>query len=295
MRAILRGLAVVATIGVLSCRTAPAPMADDAGSPSRVATNSPEPSTGCRPGEATALGGERRQLVVDGVLRTYLIDAPGGAADVPRPLVLAFHGFRHSAAGLRSGIGLAERAAAGALVAIHPDGQEGVSLLNHVGRGWDTSPEETRDLAFVRALLDTIEQERCIDRRRIFATGFSNGAFLANLLGCQLADRLAAVAPVAGARALDACQPASPVPIMFFHGTADEIVPPRLTVAARSWWRRANHCGDGDEPRDGCEVARDCGADVVFCGGPQAHTWPPDATRRIWEFFQAHPRREPAG
>lgn len=295
MTAALRVLAAVATIGVLSCRTAPVPMADDDGAPTDVAAVPPVPSAGCHPGEATALTGERRQVVVEGDPRSYLIDAPGGAADIPRPLVLAFHGFRHSAAGLRAGIGLAERAAAGAFVAVHPDGQEGVALLNQVGRGWDTRPEETRDLTFVRAMLDTIEQERCIDRRRIFATGFSNGAFLSNLLGCQLADRLAAVAPVAGARALDACQPATPLPILFFHGTADHVVPSRLTVAARAWWRRANHCGDGDEPRDGCQAARDCAADLVFCAGPQAHTWPPDATKRIWEFFQAHPRREPAG
>jgi len=284
--------AVVAAIAVPSCHTNPAPSAEP--EPVGPAAMAPAPSAGCRAGDVAALVGERRQLVIDGDPRTYLIDASAGPADVPRPLVLAFHGFRHSAAGLRSGIGLAERAAAGEFVAIHPDGREGVSLLNSVGRGWGTAPDETRDLAFIGALLDTIEQERCIDRRRIFATGFSNGGFLANLLGCRLADRLAAVAAVAGARALDSCQPAAPIPILFFHGTADQVVPWRLTVAARAWWRRANHCGDSDEPRDGCQAARDCAADVVVCEGPQAHAWPADATRRIWEFFATHPRPDRA-
>lgn len=287
-------LAVIATIGVLACRTTPAPPAEDRAALNGAAAIPPAPSAGCRAGDVAVLVGERRQLVIDGEPRSYLIDAPAGAADVPHPLVLAFHGFRHSAAGLRSGIGLAERAATGAFVAIHPEGREGVSLLNSVGRGWDTGPDETRDLTFVRALLDTIEQERCIDRRRIFATGFSNGGFLANLLGCQLADRLAAVAAVAGARALDICQPAVPMPILFFHGTADEVVPKRLTVAARAWWRRANQCGDGDELRDGCQAARDCAADVIVCEGPQGHTWPTDAIQRILEFFEAHPQYERA-
>ncbi len=241
-------------------------------------------------GELAPLAGERRTLVVDGERRSYLIDAPGGAADVPKPLVLAFHGFRHHAAGLRDGIGLAERAATGLLVAVHPDGHEGVELLGTTGRGWDTDPSQTRDLAFVRALLDAVEQERCIDRRRVFATGFSNGAFLANLLGCVLADRLAAVAPVAGARALDTCGAQAPLPILLVHGSADRVVPLGLSKAARGWWRTTNHCRGVDATRDGCEAAEDCAADVILCGGPQAHTWPPDTTDRIWRFFAAHPR-----
>jgi poly(3-hydroxybutyrate) depolymerase len=102
---------------------------------------------------------------------------------------------------------------------------------------------------------------------------------------------LAAVAAVAGARPLDACQPASPIPILFFHGRADQVVPPRLTTGAAAWWRRADGCGDGEDARDGCWAARDCAADVVVCTGPQGHAWPPDATARIWDFFRRHPRR----
>jgi polyhydroxybutyrate depolymerase len=252
----------------------------------------PRPSAGCRPGTLSALVGERRTIVVDGLERSYLIDAAAARADDPRPVVLAFHGFRHSAAGLRSGLGLVELAAVGELVALHVEGRDGVRLLEREGRGWDTAPGDVRDAAFVRAILDAVEAERCIDRRRVFATGFSNGGFVSNLLGCQLSDRLAAVAPVAGARALDTCAPAAPVPILFFHGASDRVVPPRLTVAARAWWRTANRCGAGDEPRDGCVASRDCAADVVVCEGPQAHAWPEDATRRIWAFFRAHPRRD---
>jgi polyhydroxybutyrate depolymerase len=249
-----------------------------------------DPSPGCRSGTREALVGVAREIVVDGVARRYLIDAAAGPADVALPLVLAFHGFRHSAAGLRSGLDLAGRAAAGQIVAVHPDGRDDVRLLDSVGRGWDIAPEDTRDVAFVRALLDATERERCIDRRRIFATGFSNGGFLSNLLGCQLGDRLAAIAPVAGARPLDACTPAAPVPVLFFHGTSDQVVPPRLTTAAAAWWRRANRCGAGDDDQGGCRAARGCAADVVVCEGTQGHSWPADASATIWRFFEQHPR-----
>jgi polyhydroxybutyrate depolymerase len=282
-------------IAVAACRTTPsaAPPAADTERAAAAAVAA-LPSTGCRSGTLPAtLVGERRTVIVDGLARSYLLDAAGGPADQPRPLVLAFHGFGHFAAGLRANLGFPELAARGELVAIHAEGRDGVKLLNRVARGWDIAPEDTTDVAFVRALLDDVERERCIDRRRIFATGFSNGGFLANLLGCQLADRLAAVASVAGGRALDACAPAMPMPILFFHGTADQVVPLRMTAAAAGWWRRANHCAESgdDELPAGCEAARDCAADVVVCKGSQQHVWPADATNRIWEFFQAHPRR----
>jgi len=290
----VRGLArlvVVAGLACAACRRAPetpGPSDRADGDPAAAAA---VPSRGCRSGELPALVGGAREVSVRGEVRRYLIDASAGRADVPRPLVLAFHGFRHSAAGLRAGLGLAEHAAAGELIAIHADGRDDVQLLDGVGRGWDIAPDETRDTAFVAAILDAIEGERCVDRRRIYATGFSNGAFFANLLGCTLADRLAAVAAVSGARPLDDCRPAAPIPILFFHGDADRIVPPRLTTGAAAWWRRIDGCGEGDDVRAGCQAARDCAADVVVCLGAQAHTWPNDATDRILEFFRRHPRR----
>ena len=283
---------VLVALAASACRSVPAPSADDVGTRDAAAEVAPAPSAGCRPGTAPALVAEARAITVDGAVRHYLIDAPAGPADAPRPLVLAFHGFRHSAAGFRAGSGFAERAAAGELIAVHADGRDDVHLLDGLGRGWDLAPEDTRDAAFVAALLDEIERDRCVDRRRIYATGFSNGAFFANLLGCRLADRLAAVAAVSGARPLDACRPAAPMPILFFHGTADRVVPERLTIGAAAWWRRANRCGEGDDVRDGCQTARECAADVVVCVGGQAHAWPADASGRIWDFFRSHPRRD---
>jgi polyhydroxybutyrate depolymerase len=285
-RLLVASLALAVLPALAACRGPTGP----SGAPV-LAVSGTRPSAGCGSGAAPALVGAARTLDVDGLTRHFLIDAPAGPADAALPLVLVFHGFRHSAAGLRDGLDFAARAASGALVAVHADGRDDVRLLDRVGRGWDIAPGDTRDTAFVRALLDTIERERCIDLRRIYATGFSNGGFLSNLLGCRLGDRLAAIAPVAGARPLDACTPPAPMPVLFFHGSADRVVPPRLTVGAAAWWRRANRCGDGDEARDGCRAANGCAADVVVCEGPQAHSWPEGASAAIWRFFEEHPRQ----
>jgi len=118
----------------------------------------------------------------------------------------------------------------------------------------------------------------------------SNGGFFTNLLGCALADRLAAIAPVAGALALARCTPARPVPVLLVHGRSDRIVRPELVRGARDWWAGIDGCGNPVE-RDGCAQYAGCAADVVYCEGPQAHRWPSDATERIWRFFQVHPRR----
>jgi polyhydroxybutyrate depolymerase len=233
-----------------------------------------------------AVVGDRRQLAG----RSYLVDAPAGPSDRPAPLVLALHGFRSDPEDMREGTGLAELARTDGVVVVYPRGHEGVELLGTTGVGWDMRPGETTDRDFLRALLDQLESERCIDRRRVYATGMSNGGFLASLLGCQLADRLAAVAPVAGALDLENCQPARPMPILLIYGSADNVVPPELIRRGVAWWVARDACGAAVSS-DGCTRWSSCAADVVACEGPQAHRWPADAAGRIWQFFAAHPRR----
>jgi polyhydroxybutyrate depolymerase len=249
------------------------------------ASASSDRSPGCRPGTFPAAAGERREI--DG--RTVLVDAPAGPADRPAPLVLALHGFRSDPADMRGGTGLAELARTDGVVVAYPQGHEGVALLGTTGVGWDMRPDQTTDRDFLRALLDQLERERCIDPRRVYATGMSNGGFLASLLGCQLADRLAAVAPVAGALDLGDCVPARPMPILLLYGSADEVVPPDLIRRGVAWWAGRNACG-APAPSDGCTRWTGCSADVVACEGPQPHRWPADATTKIWRFFAAHAR-----
>jgi poly(3-hydroxybutyrate) depolymerase len=63
------------------------------------------------------------------------------------------------------------------------------------------------DVPRIEALLDAIEALGCTDPDRVYATGVSNGGGFAARLGCELSDRIAAVAPVAGGyRALDAAR-----------------------------------------------------------------------------------------
>jgi polyhydroxybutyrate depolymerase len=83
------------------------------------------------------------------------------------------------------------------------------------------------DVAFLSAVLDEVEEQLTVDPLRIYLVGHSNGGFMAYRLACDLADRIAAVATLAGATWLDpqSCNPSEPVHILQIHGTNDAAVP----------------------------------------------------------------------
>ena len=90
---------------------------------------------------------------------------------------------------------------------------------------WFAAPvADNYDVAFISELLDHLESTLCIDQARVFSTGISNGAQMSSLLGCRLAGRIAAIAPVEGEEYLAPCD-GKPEPILAFHGTADPILP----------------------------------------------------------------------
>jgi len=82
------------------------------------------------------------------------------------------------------------------------------------------------DLDFVGEMLDKLASSYSIDVQRVYATGLSDGGLMAIRVGCHMADRIAAIAPV-GAEMLKgvACVPARRLPVMMINGTSDPIVP----------------------------------------------------------------------
>lgn len=84
----------------------------------------------------------------------------------------------------------------------------------------------TPDIQFLNRMLDKITTRYSVDTRRIYATGLGEGGFMALRMGCSMADRVAAIAPVAAAmpRMLN-CVPSRPVPTLLMNGTDDPIVP----------------------------------------------------------------------
>src|SRR5262249_9323452 len=149
---------------------------------------------------------------------------------------------------------------------------------------------------FIRAMIGQIEQEFPIDRRRIYATGISNGAMMSYRLACDASDIFAAVGIVSGALVSRSCSPRAAVSVIHIHGTADQNVPLAGGVGAKSltktmlpsvqdtisFWVSANGCKGTPTKSDtspGVRLTdfRDCrsGSEVAYYvidrGG---HSWP---------------------
>jgi poly(3-hydroxybutyrate) depolymerase len=235
-----------------------------------------------------------RTIDVDGLSRSYILDVPDTVeAGQAVPLLLDFHGFGHSAAGVWRVSGFRELGVRARFITVYPQGLD-VGLLGRVAPGWQIFAREgNRDIAFARALLDRIEAEYCIDRDRVYSTGFSNGAFLSHLLGCALSDRIAAIAPVSGGDLDLPCEPPRPVSVIIHHGRGDDVIDVARGRALFERWKRVAGC-PGERPRrgDACARAGDCrdGVEIAFCEFDGGHRWPPDATERIWTFLSDHPK-----
>jgi len=82
------------------------------------------------------------------------------------------------------------------------------------------------DVAFVDAMLAVLANRYSIDARRIYASGFSNGASFTSLLALEKSDRFAAIAAAAGVLGVQPRPAARPVPVLFSVGELDD----RFTV-----------------------------------------------------------------
>ena len=84
--------------------------------------------------------------------------------------------------------------------------------------------ENVDDIAYLSEVLDELGREFNVAASRVYFSGFSNGAAMAHRVGCEMAARVAAIAPVSGenefATSAD-CAPARPMPVLAIHGTAD--------------------------------------------------------------------------
>jgi polyhydroxybutyrate depolymerase len=75
-------------------------------------------------------------------------------------------------------------------------------------------------------MLDQMALKFSVDATRIYVTGLSEGGFMAMRVGCAMADRIAAIAPVGAAMPKSMiCLPSRPVPMVMINGTSDPVVP----------------------------------------------------------------------
>jgi polyhydroxybutyrate depolymerase len=152
--------------------------------------------------------------------RTYEQYVPASYDATPTPLVVDLHGYLSGAEGQAMMSDFGSFSETADFVVATPQGNGPLPYWNAVPHA-----DLPDDVQFVSDLIDDVSSRLCIDRARVYVAGLSNGAFLASLIACRLADTVAAVAAVAGLQLPADCKPARPIAILAIHGTADPFVP----------------------------------------------------------------------
>jgi polyhydroxybutyrate depolymerase len=178
--------------------------------------------TGGTGGEApTIFGGDRPvTLVVPSSVK------PG----VPAPLVLLLHGYSVDGTVQELYFQLAPLAQSRGFYYAHPNGtvdEGGKYFWNATDACCNFYGSDVDDSAYLASLIDEIQAAYDVDPKRIYLVGHSNGGFMSYRMACDHADKIAAIASLAGATYLDPadCNPSGPVSVLQIHGTEDSSVP----------------------------------------------------------------------
>lgn len=273
-----------------------------------------------------------RALTFAGRARTYTVHLPRGIGDeYALPLVIVLHGGGGNDDNAARMTRFSAQADKEEFIVVYPNGtgklQDRILTWNSGNCCGYARDNNVDDVGFIRALIEQLQREYPINPKRIYATGISNGGMMAYRLACELSDKLAAIAPVAGALNVE-CIPAQPVAVIAFHGAADQHVlydggapiskldpRPRTdnSVAfAISFWVKQNQCAASPQKlergKTTVETYSNCrnNAEVVlYTLKDFGHAWPQgargtiladdptaeiSATAVIWEFFAKHPK-----
>lgn len=288
----------------------------------------------CSPARARPAGQSTEHISSGGLDRTYLLYVPAAYhGDRPVPVVFDFHGYGSNGLQQLFYGDFRPQADKDGFVIVAPDGQ-GSGGNRHWNFGADAASVatgapapaagEADDVVLTLAILDHLESTMCIDAKRVYSAGMSDGGAMTAALACRASDRFAAFGPVAVVFYSPQCARARAVPIAAFMGTADPVVPfnggtvsccghPTVPAAPTSMagWATHNGCGashdDTLSPQvvlrrwDGCRAGADVRFYMIQGGG---HTWPGSAftpaqlglttmeisaSQTLWQFFAEHP------
>ena len=166
-------------------------------------------------------GQDYHEILHDGIYRSYYLSLPESLEE-PIPLIINMHGFGGNSLSQNWNTGMDEYALPLGIAVVYP---QGLNNSWNVGTFWDVNPYD--DINFISSLIDSIGYEYNVDMNRIYATGMSNGGYMAYELACELSDKIAAFGSVTGNFMLNdeqICNNNRETPIIHFHGTADAVV-----------------------------------------------------------------------
>ncbi len=258
----------------------------------------------CSPAKPATTGSSVQKLTVDGKRRDYSLNIPPNYDGTKAlPMVLTFHGRGSNATQQLLLTSFDTTSDKHDFILVAP---------NAIGGQWDLPlipGKATSDTAYITELVTALTQRLCVDKTRLYASGMSLGSAMTFALACAPKQTFAAFGGVGASFYRPVCNAAPPAPLIYFHGTADPVVPfeggkvagsPTGSITARvsganqnmADWAKHNGCtGDptvsdlGDTTRtiwSGCK--NNASVDYYRENGG-GHTWP-GASQLVADFTE---------
>lgn len=196
----------------------------------RLTPGATRPNLPNSPAQPLTPGEHTRTIPVGDLQRRYRVHVPKQYDSAKAtPVVVVYHGGGGNPESMVRLSGMNTKSDAAGFLVAYPfgsgvDPDRGLTFNGGDCCGY-AMVQKIDDVAFTRAMLDDLATVANVDTDRVYATGLSNGGIMAHYVAAKLSDRIAAIAPVGGPLMMDECRPARPVPVMHFHGTADEFAP----------------------------------------------------------------------
>jgi poly(3-hydroxybutyrate) depolymerase len=170
--------------------------------------------------------GNKYSCTFDGVKHDFIVDMPDNTPNAP--LVVMLHGYGDSAEGFRNSIRFEEKANPLGYAVVYvtgaPSPRDGTSA-----NGWNSAAaqNDNKDTEFLVSLAEYLQKKYSLDKDRIYAAGFSNGACMMHTLAEKADDTFSALASVAGYMQKSIWDKRKGSDISFFQltGENDDFVP----------------------------------------------------------------------
>jgi polyhydroxybutyrate depolymerase len=246
----------------------------------------------CTPARPHATGTSTVMVQSSGANRSYLLHIPPGYDGTkPLPLVFDVHGYTSFASEQLMRSKWDQMADKEGFVLIDPDG---------VDKSWNAGSccggNKQEDVKFFRDMVAKATAELCIDSKRVYVSGHSNGGAMTYRLACEAADIFAAVAPVCGWMAVSDCKPARPIPVLAIRGLNDTTVTIDTADSDINEWLSNDQCAKDQVTSSGvCKTYTSCAAgtklmdcrprgnhNFFYASNPDKYYVPDNA----WPFFK---------
>lgn len=178
---------------------------------------------------AAVMPGAEHEFMINsknGLMYSYILRVPMGVDVTQRtPLLIHWHALGSSPEEARMVTSIDAKVDAANWLVVYPRSPD---------KSWDvgscctaTVGGQSRDEeVFARELIADIQTKACVDTKRIYTNGFSNGGMISQFLACKMTDVFAASAPMGSTLTIDQamCSPSRAIPIFMINGTADPLV-----------------------------------------------------------------------